>query len=244
MMSGNKLTMTKGKNWIMHYGNAVDIIYRVFPKGEIDFCFTSPSPYKWKHQPVGIGSEQRIDDYLHSLWSLFHLIGQVLTSSGSLMVHMVDGYSPEIGGLLFIPERFALMMIQRGWLCKGKLIWQRGHDGTQTNSDRFRHDWEYIYWFSKSKHHYFNSKLNASHTSIFDFASESGFPSQMLNIFIESCCPKDGVVLDPLCSTATTGEEALRLKRNFIGIEIIEEKYEAAVENLSGLELYLSKEDK
>lgn len=32
-------------------------------------------------------------------------------------------------------------------------------------------------------------------------------------------CPKDGIILDPFCGTATTGVRALQLDRNFIGIE-------------------------
>lgn len=32
-------------------------------------------------------------------------------------------------------------------------------------------------------------------------------------------CPKDGIILDPFCGTATTGCRALELGRNFIGIE-------------------------
>ena len=32
-------------------------------------------------------------------------------------------------------------------------------------------------------------------------------------------CPKDGIILDPFCGTATTGCRAIELGRKFIGIE-------------------------
>lgn len=230
--------ITQSHDWTLFHGDAIDILPSYV--GYIDFCFTSPSPYRYDNdQHLGIGSEQTVSDYIHNLISLFDRVKDILTDDGSLWVDMVDGYNPDIGGLLFIPERFALTMLQRGWLCKGKLIWQRLHPMSEKHESLFRYNWEYIYWFSKSKDPYFDSHGGKyGYTSVFDYplSSWGGFSKEILNIAIDSCCPEHGIVLDPLCSTGSTGAEALRLKRKFIGIEIMQERYKVAVENLKGID--------
>lgn len=45
-------------------------------------------------------------------------------------------------------------------------------------------------------------------------------------------CPKDGIILDPFCGTATTGCRALELGRKFIGIEGSEKYVKIANKNL------------
>lgn len=49
------------------------------------------------------------------------------------------------------------------------------------------------------------------------------FNTQLIDKPIMSGCPKDGIILDPFCGTATTGCRAIDLQRKFIGIEGKEE---------------------
>lgn len=228
-----QLQTTKGHGWKLIHGDAFETLGSIW-NNPIDFCFTSPSPYNLQSQSIGIGSELIVDDYIHNLIRLFEKVGNTLEFTGSLMVNMVDPYSPNKGSLFFLPEEFARMMLQRGWILNGKLIWQRPYSGNDPIHRRFRFDWEYIYWFSKNKNPYFNSYgAKYGSTSIFKYdRSGLGFPREILKMAIESCCPEQGIVLDPLCSTASTGEEALKLNRRFVGIEIIEEKYRIAEMNL------------
>jgi len=46
------------------------------------------------------------------------------------------------------------------------------------------------------------------------------FPEELPEICIKSCCPKDGIVLDPFAGSGTALKVAHRLKRKSIGIEI------------------------
>lgn len=50
-------------------------------------------------------------------------------------------------------------------------------------------------------------------------------------------CPKNGVVLDPFCGTATTGEAAIHLGRRFIGIDGKKEYCKIAQKRLANLSL-------
>jgi len=47
----------------------------------------------------------------------------------------------------------------------------------------------------------------------------ASYNSELVDIPISAGCPKEGIVLDPFCGTATTGCRALELGRKFIGFE-------------------------
>jgi len=38
---------------------------------------------------------------------------------------------------------------------------------------------------------------------------------------ILATCPEDGVVLDPFCGSGSTGLAALKLRRKFVGIDLL-----------------------
>ena len=51
-----------------------------------------------------------------------------------------------------------------------------------------------------------------------------GYPTQkplyLLNRIVEASCPPNGIVMDPFCGCGTTIESAIKLDRNFVGIDI------------------------
>lgn len=49
----------------------------------------------------------------------------------------------------------------------------------------------------------------------------SSYPVELAETCIKAGCPERGTVLDPFCGTGTTGVAAIRLGRQFIGIEIV-----------------------
>jgi DNA modification methylase len=221
-------------NWILFLGDANEIIPQHIQPNSIDLCFTSPSPYHYKGQPRGIGSESKITDYILNLVILFDNVKNVLKDDGNLFVNLVDPFSIDFGGMLFIPERIAQTMLMRGWICKGKIIWKRPWAGQKSDVKRFTVDWEYIYWLVKNRNSYFDyCNGDYGDTSIFDYKTQNGFPKDFIKMLVRSSSPQNGVVLDPLCSTGLTGEVALSLNRKFIGIEILEEKYKYAKTNFA-----------
>ncbi len=227
-------SIAKSDNWVLFLGDANEIIPEHIVSDSINICFTSPSPYRYKHQPIGIGSESEVGDYIINLISLFDKVKRILTDDGNLFVNLVDPFGIDVGGFLFIPERIAMTMLARGWICKGKIIWHRPSTREKTDSKRFKLDWEYLYWFAKNKNSYFDyCDGDYGDTSIFKYMAEIGFPEDFIRIIVRSSSPVNGIVFDPLCSTALTGEIALGLNRKFIGIEILEDKFKAGKENLS-----------
>jgi DNA modification methylase len=48
----------------------------------------------------------------------------------------------------------------------------------------------------------------------------ASYPPDLITPCILAGCPKGGTVLDPFCGSGTTGEVAIQLSRNFIGMEL------------------------
>ena len=68
------------------------------------------------------------------------------------------------------------------------------------------------------------------------------FPPMLPRLCIMAGCPVGGTVLDPFMGSATTGQEALGLARQFVGIELNPDYMELAQRRLDGAQLGLSLE--
>ena len=76
-------------------------------------------------------------------------------------------------------------------------------------------------------------------TNVLHLATETGnknhsavFPRELPAWFIKLFTEEGDTVLDPFMGSGTTSVAALELKRNSIGIEILQEHYDLAVSNL------------
>lgn len=207
----------------------------------VDLIFTSPSPPHSVAQ--GIGSEYIIrgnseDNYCSRLSLLFKFLYPKLKNSGSLWVQIGD-YHGERGSLRLTPEMLMLMM-EREWILRNKIIWHRNEMNFCEENNRFMRDWEYLLFYTKMKEGYqFTFKSPSSSVFSVPYRKnpndryDSGFPMAMIDWVIEHTTKEGDIVLDPLCGAATTGLRALALKRKFIGIEIDKELADMAQERLS-----------
>jgi site-specific DNA-methyltransferase (cytosine-N4-specific) len=148
--------------------------------------------------------------------------------------------------LCMVPERFAIAMIERGgWVLRNKIIWHKPNVMPQSIKDRFTVDWEYLFFFSKQQDYYFETQYEpylSEPPSSSEYISRFGgrikravwtiptqaygdehfaaYPVGLCKTPIQAGCPPNGQVLDPFCGTGATGEAALQLGRDFIGIDI------------------------
>jgi len=60
--------------------------------------------------------------------------------------------------LLQIPQRFAIEMVNRGWILRNVIIWQKPNCMPSSVKDRFTVDFEYLFFFSKSKKYWFETQ--------------------------------------------------------------------------------------
>ncbi len=61
--------------------------------------------------------------------------------------------------LCMIPDRFALEMINRGWILRNQLIWHKPNAMPESVRDRFTNDFEKVYFFVKNTQYYFEQQL-------------------------------------------------------------------------------------
>ena len=57
--------------------------------------------------------------------------------------------------LCLIPQRFAIEMVNRGWILRNVIIWHKPNPMPSSAKDRFTVDFEYVYFFVKSKKYFF-----------------------------------------------------------------------------------------
>jgi DNA modification methylase len=67
--------------------------------------------------------------------------------------------------LCLIPFRFALEMIQRGWICRNVIVWQKPNGLPSSARDRFTVDFEYLFFFTKSARYWFELQREPLHES-------------------------------------------------------------------------------
>lgn len=57
--------------------------------------------------------------------------------------------------LCLIPQRFAIEMVNRGWILRNVIIWHKPNPMPSSAKDRFTVDFEYVYFFVKNKKYWF-----------------------------------------------------------------------------------------
>jgi len=84
----------------------------------------------------------------------------------------VDNTPREIKGklpdkcLTMIPQRFAIEMVNRGWILRNVIIWHKPNAMPCSVKDRFTVDFEYIFFFSKRKKYYFETQYEPHQSKI------------------------------------------------------------------------------
>lgn len=68
--------------------------------------------------------------------------------------------------LSMIPERFAIEMIDRGWILRNQIIWHKPNCMPSSVKDRFTVDFEKIFFFAKSKKYHFEQQIEPHTTSV------------------------------------------------------------------------------
>ena len=95
------------------------------------------------------GLEPTIDLYIKHLCDIFDEAKGVLREDGTCWVNLGDSYN-KTKSLCLIPQRFAIEMVNRGWVIRNVIIWHKPNGMPESAKDRFTVDYEYVFFFSKS----------------------------------------------------------------------------------------------
>jgi DNA modification methylase len=213
-------------------------------ENSIDAVYTAPSPFQYYYLPTDnekvederIGGEKLLSNYIHNLVYLCEQCSRVLKPTGNLFIQIPDQYS-KFGTLLGVPTLFEAQMKGEGFMLNDRLIWYRTETSKQRYKEKgFLKNYEFIFHFVH-KDFYFNTSSKYIKSSVLSYPIEdsyytnefdSGLPSKLSEIIIDTTVPAGGVILDPLCGSAKLGVVAKKMNRDFIGIDINLETVEAA----------------
>lgn len=130
-----------------------------------------------------LGLEKTFDEFIKNLCNIFDEVKRVLKKSGTCYVNIGDTYSSNSSysaqgrqgyeakegmlnhkvlqekSLCMIPFRFAIEMVNRGWVLRNTIIWHKPNCMPSSVKDRFTIDFEYIFFFVKSKRYFFERQL-------------------------------------------------------------------------------------
>jgi site-specific DNA-methyltransferase (adenine-specific) len=160
------------------------------PDSSVDCCISSPPYWGLRDYGVDgqVGNEQDFKEFVKKLIELYSEIQRVLKPTGTCFVNLGDTYNGTKQGntetnknpklvtdsfkkerikdiqdksLLMIPERFAIGMIDEGWILRNQIIWHKPNQMPQSATDRFTVDFEKIFFFVKqSTGYYFEQQFD------------------------------------------------------------------------------------
>jgi len=159
------------------------------PDKSVDMQITSPPYWALRNYGVDgqLGLESTFDEYIKKLCDIFDEVKRVLKDDGTCWVNLGDNYftkrtsDREVNKinpnqksghpikiieqgikskcLVGVPMRFAIEMMNRGWILRNTIIWYKPGCMPSSAKDRFTVDFEYIFFFTKKKKYYFEQQL-------------------------------------------------------------------------------------
>lgn len=227
----------------------------------IQAIVTSP-PY-WGQRNYGtdgeLGHEKLYTDYINNLLGIITNLEDKLKDDGCLWVNLGDTYRE--GCSLMLPSRFAIAMIDKGWILRNHIIFAKTNPLPESVKSRSTKSHESIFFFTKSTKYYYDAeaiktvsknpidnrskdrkrkpnalengmrssgvyeKANKRDVWIGPTAKYKGSHTAVMPDHIAETCIKAStkpgdLVLDPFMGVGTTGINAIRLNRRFIGVDI------------------------
>ena len=172
----------------------------------VNLIYTSPPYFQMRDYGNGeseLGQESTVGEFIQNLANHFDDCKRVLAKDGTLWVNLMD--SPQEYHFQLVPEKFALAMVERGWLLHDKQIWLKSNAQWQ-DMPRSMPSHEYIYIFKKSPFIKFDDKW------VSDYAKEDGggftYGKNGGNVKLRSIIDyRDGVVKVATANNSTLARE-------------------------------------
>lgn len=153
-------------------GHCIDVM-REMPDASVQAIISSP-PY-WRLRDYGtsvvewddwsgeLGQESTPQAFVAHLIDVFREARRLLAPNGLLWVNLGDTYAKGLGiphkSLVGIPWRFALAMIDDGWILRQDIIWHKPNPLPESVIDRCTKAHEYVFMFAKSSSYYWDASV-------------------------------------------------------------------------------------
>lgn len=146
------------QSYELYCGNNIDVL-RKMDTNSVDCVVTSP-PYFQMRRYTGsndeIGIEESVDEYISKLVEVFKECARVVKESGAIWINIDDKYAGK--GLMGIPDRLKIRLMDEGLVCRNEVIWQKPNAMPSSAKDRFNNDYEKMYFFVKNSDYYFDTR--------------------------------------------------------------------------------------
>ena len=156
-------------------------------------------------EPAELGLEPTFQEYIIKLCDIFDEVKRVLKKEGTCFVNLGDTYSRNKVGktdkkcsdyvkgsqdnlikratiqektLCLIPFRFAIEMVNRGWILRNTIIWWKPKCMPSSVKDRFTVDFEYLFFFVKNKRYWFKPQREPLQESSLSRAKYGSYSSK------------------------------------------------------------------
>lgn len=120
------------------------------------FQLRSSLPPNSKRKKLELGNEASVGAYIQSLLALFENIQAKMKKTGTLFINLGDNYNKKNKSLHGIPWRFALGMMDMGYILRSDMIWNKLNGSPEPVKDRPVGSHEYFFMFSLEKTYYFD----------------------------------------------------------------------------------------
>ncbi len=176
----------------------------------VQLVITSPPYFDIRDYKLGdeeLGHESDVEFFVNRLVKHFSDYKRILRKDGTMWINLGDyiqGYGYEMA-----PERFAIGMMDKGWILHDKIIWVKNNPA-YSNSNRTVNANEFIYVFKKQdfvhydtqwvkEHQQLNGQITYGHVdkkiklrSIFDFRENVIITNSVNNAVLAAECKRRG----------------------------------------------------
>lgn len=142
--------------------------------------------------------------------------------------------------LLGIPWRFALALVDRGWLMRNAVVWVKPNARPESVRDRLSQRYETLFLLTRSLDHFFATPAGSDDGDVWSIAAPRSRwphiavgPIELAARCIRHGCPPGGTVLDPFSGSGTTAVAARMAGNRFVGIDIDAANHSIAVRRLT-----------
>ncbi|MET7995930.1 site-specific DNA-methyltransferase [Amycolatopsis sp. NPDC005232] len=127
--------------------------------------------------------------------------------------------------LVGVPWRVAFSLLERGWVLRNAVVWEKPNARPESTQDRLAQRYEMVFRLARQEGH--DGGVSAGGAEVWQVPagrSRMGHPAPGTLKIARRCvrlsCSPGSVVLDPFCGSGTTGVAALEHGCSFVGIDL------------------------
>lgn len=198
----------------IHHGDALTLAKQLQDES-VNCIVTSPPYWALRDYGCNgqLGLESTFKEYVEKLCTIFDELKRVLKKDGTCWIVLGDTYfgngqdsgKRDVGvapinnlgtqnkannyqnkSLCLIPHRFAMAMVDRGWILRADIVWNKPNPLPESVKDRPTKSHEYIFFFVKNKQYYYNAESIKTPTKGNEHdkrarISRKRFPTKLIN---------------------------------------------------------------